>query len=592
MFTTLSSFFSPTEILSESVPESIGLNETLGSINGNMITNYMGMQNFIPSNLTQLKMLITCWFLGEPTYYVSSGDKKKDNVQLKKVKNIENIKHLYLIQEFSGNTTIDIFVKVVNKALDEDFDEVLKLAIQGRNEFNMRSGPCAILYYSAIHPKRQEFNAKNPLKFREYAKQIIKIPTDAWMLFELWKQNTKLQNKESKKGFPTILKKVIADHIESMERYQMKKYLNKSHIIDLIRISHASSKNNELICDVVKKGDLDVQDVEQTWETLRSQQKSWKEIVETLGKLPHMALLRNLVGIAKDTNDSHYINDIIVPMLKNGVKYGKQFPFRYLSAFEEIDKLDDTFDECKKSLLNGVSDCVELAMENFPVLSGNTLCLSDNSGSAHGTFPSQYGKQTVAKISNLSGAMSAKNCTGKGYVGVFGDKLVMIEIDKNVKVLDQVEAIHNAGKSVGGGTENGMWIFFKESFEEVTKLKNEGKEICRENMTKWFDNIFIYSDMQCASGGLYGSNPSEYKEYAINDRYIDGLKLIQKYRELINPKVNVYCVQVAGHNNSLIPEILYRTHILSGWTGSENVYAKRMNESMDNLDNGIISVTI
>ena len=588
MFATLTSFFNPAENASS--------NET---VDETMVTNYMGMQNYTPSNLTQLKMLITCWFLGEPTYYVSSGDKKKDKKQLHKVNTThsgltDEIKQLYLIQEFSGNTTMDIFTNVVNKALSENFEGVLKLAVQARNEYNMRSGPCAVLYHAGIHEKRREFNEKNPLKFREYAKQIIKIPTDAWMLFELWKYNTETPtSKDSKKKFPTILKKVISDHIESMEKYQMKKYLNKSHIIDLIRISHPKSKNNELISDIVKKGDLEVLDDEQTWETLRSQQKGWKEIIETLGKLPHMALLRNLVGITKDTNDSQYINDIIIPMLKSGVKYGKQFPFRYESALNEIQKLDETFDLCKKVLIEGVGDCVELAMENFPIIEGNTLCLSDNSGSSWGTFTSQFGQQTVAKIANLSSVMTAKNCTGKGYVGVFGDRLVMTEIDKTKKVLDQVQTIHAVGKNVGGGTENGVWIFFKESFEEATQLKNEGKEICKENMTKWFDNISIMSDMQAGTGGLYGSNPSEYMDYQIVDgRHINVLKLIQKYRELINPKVNVYCVQVAGYNNSLIPEMMYRTHLLSGWTGTESIFMKRMNDMMDDLDNGIISVTI
>lgn len=576
MLGTIASFFSS----AENVP-----------VSEQTVTNYMGMENFVPSHLTQLKMLITCWFLGEPTYYVPSGDKKKDTKQLARVHATQNLlgdelKKLYLIQEFCGNTTMNVFISVCNEALNENFEDVLKLAVQARNEYNMRSGPCAVLYYSAIHPNRKEFNEKNPLKFREYAKKIIKIPTDAWMLFELWKQNSGTAGKDTKRKFPTILKKVLSDHLESMEKYQMKKYLNKSHIVDLIRICHPKPNKNELLNEVVKKGDLEVQDDEQTWETLRSQKKSWKEIVEQLGKVPHMALLRNLVGITKDTNDSAYLSEVIMPQLKAGVKYGKQFPFRYQSAHEEVEKLDNSFGECKKVLLEGVGDCVELAMENFPVLEGNTLCLSDNSGSSWGTITSQYGSQVVAKIANLSSVMTSKNCTGRGYVGVFGDRLVMIEIDKNKKVLDQVQAVHDAGKTVGGGTENGIWIFFKEAFEEVNKLKNEGKAVNRDSMMRWFDNISIMSDMQAGSGSLYGCNPSEYKEYQVNGgQYINVLKLIQKYRELVNPKVNVYCVQVAGYNNSLVPEMLYRTHLLSGWNGNETQFMDRMNKLMDEMDN-------
>ena len=126
---------------------------------------------------------------------------------------------------------------------------------------------------------------------------------------------------------------------------------------------------------------------------------------------------------------------------------------------------------------------------------------------------------------------------------------------------------------------------YKESFEEVAKLKNDGNEVCRENMNRWFDNIAIMSDMQCGTGGLYGSNPAEYNEYRVNNgNHINVLKLIQKYRELINPKVNVYCVQVAGYNNSLVPEMMYRTHLLSGWCGNESIFMKKMNEMMDEMD--------
>ncbi|QKF94358.1 TROVE domain-containing protein [Fadolivirus algeromassiliense] len=580
MSTTLEPFFTA----QENVPST-----------GKTVTNYMGMENFVPSYLTQLKMLITCWFLGEPTYYVPSGDEKKDKKQLNRVRStsqmpVDELKHLYLVQEFFGKTTMNIFIDVVNNALSEDFEAVMKLAVQARNEYMMRSGPCAVLYYAAIHPKRKEFNQTNPMKFREYAKQIIKIPTDAWMLFDMWKQNSgSPTSKTSKQKFPTILKKVLSDHLESMEKYQMKKYLNKSHIVDLIRVAHPRSSKNEHISEVVKKGDLEVSDDELTWERLRSEKKDWKEIVQTLGKMPHMALLRNLMGITRDTNDADYLSNTIMPMLKSGVRYGKQFPFSYMSAWEETQKLDGTYEQCKKVLNCGIGDCIEIAMENFPILEGNTVCLCDNSGSAHSTFPSQYGTQTVAKISNLSGVMTARNCTGKGYVGVFGDKLVMIEVDKNKKILDQVQAVHDAGKTVGGSTENGIWVFFKEAFEEVTRLKNNGKTINRENMIKWCDNICVYSDQQAGSGGLYGTNAKEYKDYIVgNGNYINVIKLIQKYRELVNPKVNVYSVQVAGYNDSLVPEMMYRTHLLSGWNGMETVYAFRMNKLIDEMENSNI----
>jgi hypothetical protein len=62
------------------------------------------------------------------------------------------------------------------------------------------------------------------------------------------------------------------------------------------------------------------------------------------------------------------------------------------------------------------------------------------------------------------------------------------------------------------------------------------------------------------------------------------MKLIDKYRKEVNPKVNVYTVQTAGYDNVLVPENCYRTSILYGWTGKELVYADAINKFWDEFD--------
>lgn len=83
--------------------------------------------------------------------------------------------------------------------------------------------------------------------------------------------------------------------------------------------------------------------------------------------------------------------------------------------------------------------------------------------------------------------------------------------------------------------------------------------------------------MQAGTGNLYG-NEEEYPDYAVGrSQYIDVAKLISVYRQKVNPKVNVYCIQTAGYNNMLVPQNGYRTNILYGSTGKELVYANSMN---------------
>jgi hypothetical protein len=91
--------------------------------------------------------------------------------------------------------------------------------------------------------------------------------------------------------------------------------------------------------------------------------------------------------------------------------------------------------------------------------------------------------------------------------------------------------------------------------------------------------------MQAGTGGLYGERSSDYEDYKWEgSRHIDVLKLVQDYRRKVNPKVNVFSVQVAGYDNSVLPGSLYRGAILTGWTGRESSYAQAIIETWDEIE--------
>ena len=60
--------------------------------------------------------------------------------------------------------------------------------------------------------------------------------------------------------------------------------------------------------------------------------------------------------------------------------------------------------------------------------------------------------------------------------------------------------------------------------------------------------------------------------------------LVKLYREQVNPRVNVFCIQTAGYSNVLVPEYGYRTAILYGWTGRELIFADAMNRTWNELE--------
>jgi hypothetical protein len=289
----------------------------------------------------------------------------------------------------------------------------------------------------------------------------------------------------------------------------------------------------------------------------------------------HMALLRNLRGVFAEVEDSEFCKKYL-DELKNGVIDGKQFPFRYYSAIQAIQA-----SRCnhKPLIIDALEECMDIALDNYPKLFGKTMCLSDNSGSAWGSLNSEYGTVTVAEIDNLSSVITAA-CSDEGYVGKFGDRLIVSPISKRKGILSQAQEItRNRYSDVGGSTEGGIWEFFRDAII---------------NKEHW-DNIFIYSDQQAGHGGLYGTDihKVEYGKLGYgcgcgsgwyNNGYINVFKLVQEYRKKVNPKVNVFTIQTAGYDNAVLPEYAYRTNIMYGWTGKEAVFAKAMIDQWNAID--------
>jgi len=556
--------------------------------------NFMGAQNFKLSALSRMEMVWSSAILGEPQYYRDS-----------KAALPTQMNQQCLFADYVGKSAEEIFLGSLHDALSEDFEAVLKFAVRLRKEGYMRLGPQIILVEAALHPGRQAFNEKNPLVFRQIAQQIIQLPTDMYSQLEHY-----LKKQGGKSQLPGVLKRCWKDSLEKLSAYQGSKYIHKAHIVDLIRLCHPSSKKNDLLRQMVENGKLPRSEEEMTWEVLRSKGDTWTQIVETLGpRFPHMALLRNLCNIAGEVSDTDLVP--ILELLERGVHSGKQFPFRYYTAyqqfsgtmgksaspkppkkgasgwewkkyriakqkFEHLSTQATDLHENYKLIQKSLERCMKIALNALPEIEGKVVSLCDNSGSAWGAFNSTYGSQTVATIGNLSGLLAALKATKGGQVGVFGDHLTMFTVDKDRGILDQLEEINKLGKDVGQSTENGIWLWFKQAFENQEKSKS-------------VDHLFIYSDMQAGHGGLYGTNASDYNGFQIRGHYIDVIKLIERHRLVINSKMNVFSVQTAGYDNALIPELLPRTAIMAGWTGNEISYACNMAKVWDQAEVALLS---
>lgn len=521
------------------------------------VQNFMGGESFRINPLETMKMVTASSIFGEASFY------RKGGMSDGRYKTAPLLKGYTILRDSDGKTTTQIMEESIDKALDYDFKATLDWAVTLRKEYYMRLNPQVIMVRAAIHPKRKNFTSLYPGEFKRIEQLVMSRADEPAVQTAYF-----LYTNKGKHNFPSILKRSLKEKLDGLNRYQVAKYKNHEiGIIDTVRITHASS---DVLDELMRTWTVKVSEDERTWENMRSKGATWERIIKS-GCMGHMAMLRNLRNVFQNVTDT-ILCDEYLKQLKEGVVKGKQFPYRYYSAMKEIEKAGIRFRE--PQILDALEECMDISMENMPRLSGRTMALSDNSGSAWGTIPSEYRSVRIAEIDNLSAVIAAA-ASEEGYVGKFGDKLITYPIAKRRGILSQAQQIsEKRDRNVGGGTEGGIWEFFWNAIQKK----------------EWWDNIFIYSDQQAGHGELYGTatQMSLYKAKGFgcsySQSYINVFDLIREYRKRVNPKVNVFSVQTAGYNNVCVPENAYRTSILYGWTGKEIHYADIINHLWDEVE--------
>lgn len=509
------------------------------------VINFNGGKSYIISPLQRLRMIASSSIFGEASYYRSNVKDGRFGVSTRSSWSVNtDAIDDRLFREYDGKTTTEVFTEAIDAALSNDFQGTLDLAVELRKKYNMRLNPQVIMVRAAIHPDRVKFNQDHPGLFREIQKRVMSRADEPSVqaAYYLWLNGS---SKDAKKKLPSILKRSWADKLEHLSPYQISKYKNAEiGMINTVRLCHA---NSETLNELMKNGTVEISEQQETWERLRSAGKTWGEILNTT-KLGHMALLRNLRNIATEIHDRAFIEKILTD-LKGGVLTGKQFPFRYKSAYDIFNTIGNDFPN-RMMIMDALEECIDISIENLPKLPGRTIILTDNSGSAWNGFTSEYGNTTIAEIDNLSAVITALR-SDDGRVIKFGTRCLMFDISKRNGVLTQANAISkNRSNDVGGATEPGIDEFFQWALIEKER----------------FDNIIIYSDLQVGHLTLGNHGWGYNNPNSLNMNVYDALK---KYRREVNPKVNFFSVQTAGYDNAVVPEMAYRTALLSGWTGRE-----------------------
>lgn len=534
------------------------------------VKNFMAGTSYTLNPLDTLRIVATSSIFGEPQYYRAGGNGSKVRRERRPSYLHEIAEHYIFPRTYIDptDTSADIMTKAIDAALDYDFEGVLNFAVELRNEFYMRLNPSVILVRAAMHPKRKAYTDATNGAFASIVGRVARRPDDLTSMVEYYISTTGGKNK-----LPAIMKRAIAKRLVRYDEYQIAKYQNKGiGLIDLVRIVHARGADNDALNTLIKNGHVPMPEDKETWRHLRSEGISWKTIMDKhADQLTHFDIVNQLRSMFTEVDNSKLANKITKQML-GGVLKGKLFPYRYWVAHNVLAKASDVHN--KGVLLDALEEAIDIAVGNLPRLSGKTMVLSDNSGSAWGSLNFEGASTRVAEIGNLSAIITGM-ASDEGYVGLFGDTLEVYPVSKRNGALTQAEKMNRKGQAIPGGTENGIWIFFNQA------IKNK----------EHYDNIFVYSDMQAGHGGLYGINPHDYRDYIWKGgrygggRHIDVLCLLEEYKKKVNPQVNFFSVQTAGYDNSVIPEHIHRGAILSGWTGKEAIFADALIKQWDQIEN-------
>ena len=483
----------------------------------------------------------------------------------------------------SSNEEVNRILSLLEK-IDPLF--ACKAAIYARENGNMRSISHLLGAALAKYISGQEYA-------RRFYNRLIVRPDDMSEIVSAYASLNGMSLKDIKK-IPNSIKKGFKEALERLDAYQLDKYKMKNRevsLIDLIRLFHpkGNQKNAEafkrlvngesleglyetkiLEKEMTKAGQLTKNATED--EKKEAKHEAISEILGNVKGMPIMNLIRNLRNIILYAPDK--VEDACAQLrIKDKILKSRLLPFRFATAYTEVEKMiwgksnTDTaiafesdkakdeltkaqFDSLKRSVLDALEDAIQYSVENIPELEGNVAILVDHSGSCRGdaggsSAVSAFSQTSTAMIGNLFGSMMAyrqKNV----YVGLFGDELIDVPMDRNMKMLDFNKMSFNKGAYCGGGTEAGIYDFMRKCIDEKKKV----------------DNVVVFSDCQIGSGersftpwyGMKGSDRGQHFH-----------ELFKEFKKL-NPMCNWIVVNLRQSGGTSVFDKSMRILNISGWS--------------------------
>jgi len=409
----------------------------------------------------------------------------------------------------------DFIFQLIDKVAESDPLFILQLAQYARNELHLRTIPIVLLGEAAIRPQTKQFVRKYTPSIIQRADELTEV------IAYIQSKIGHLGNQSSKGSLPSALKRGIADSFTNFNEYGFAKY-NRDGFVklkDVLRLVHPKPANEERSA-LYKRIATDSLVTPDTWEvrisTKGSTKEQWQQALE---HMPIMATLRNLRNLLDKEVD---ISLAIARLTDEKViANSKQFPFRFISAYKEIEnhKSLDT-----PRVLGALEHAMLLSTKNLPRFEGTTAIFADTSGSMECPI-SERSKVTRTVISCVMLTLANHICD-RALTGVFSDSFTKININPTNGILSEAMAII---RRFGGGATYG--------YETVKYLVDNKIHV---------DRVIMFTDMELYGGQL--------------------VQEIMNYRRKVNKNMMFYQIDLAGYGTAQMPENDPKSVLIGGWS--------------------------
>lgn len=434
-----------------------------------------------------------------------------------------------------GNERLERIQSLITK---NDPEFVARLAIYARKDLYLRSIPLVLTTELAKQASGTDLVSKTVDGVIQRADEI----TELLAYYQLANQRTDVKklNRLSKQ-----IQKGLMKSFTKFDEYQFAKYNRKADVTlkDALFLVHPKAKdeNQQAIFNKIASDTLETP---YTWEVELSilgqtkfadeaERKSafknkWEELIFS-NKLGYMATLRNLRNIleANVSSDAmykvcNYLSD------EKAVRNSKQLPFRFLSAYRELQNIDSKY---LSSILEALENAVMISANNIKGFGFQTsvVIAADVSGSMQKPV-SPKSKVLLYDIGLLMSMMLQSQCKNV-ITGMFGDTWKRVPMPKN-SILRNVDAFYKREGEVGYST-NGYLVI-----EDL---------ISRREMV---DKVMLFTDTQLWNiSGTRNSFEDSWNRY-----------------KSINANAKLYIFDLVGYGKQPLDVRKNDVYLIAGWS--------------------------